>query len=96
MLSAEQLQHLDTFLIVGTFASVFFVAVIIFFCVLFFILDADFFSSKANKDDLEELEKKLTFEIKKAKDKELTAKECALLNMESDIRYIREKFEEKK
>lgn len=96
MLSADQLQHLDTFLIVGTFASIFFVAVIIFFGVLFFILGADFFSSKANKDDLEELEKKLTLEIRKAKDKELTAKECALLNMESDIRYIREKFEEKK
>lgn len=96
MLSAEQLQHLDTFLIVGTFASVFFVAVIVFFCILFFILGEELFSSKANKDDLEELEKKLTLEIGKAKDKELTAKECALMNIESDIKYIRDNLKEKK
>lgn len=95
MLSEEILKNLDTFLSLGIVCGVVFIC-LVGFCVFLFFSYLCERSSKTDKDDLEELEQKLTLEIRKAKDKELSAKDCALMNIESDIKYIREKLKENK
>lgn len=95
MLSEELLETLNTFLTVGIVCGIVFL-ILVFVGLMILFVTSDFRSSKADKDDLEELEQKLTLEIRKAKDKELSAKECALMNIESDIKYIREKLKENK
>lgn len=94
MLSVEQLKNLDTFLIVGIISGIIFLSLVFIGLVFFFV----FFDrpSKVDSDDLKELEEKLTLEIKNANDKELTAKERSLMNMESDIKYICEYIQDYK
>lgn len=95
MLSEQMFETLNTFLTVGIVCGIVFLILVGFFLFVFFgfFLDRP---AKADKDDLEELEQKLTLEIRKSKDKELSAKDCALMNIESDIKYIREKLKENK
>mgnify|MGYP004526891293 CR=1 FL=1 len=95
MLSEELLETLNTFLTVGIVCGIVFLLFVFVGGLVLFVV-SDFRSSKLDKDDLEELEEKLILEIRKAKDKELSAKDCALMNIESDIKYIREKFKENK
>lgn len=94
MLTGQMLQNLDTFLIVGIISGIIFLSLVFIGLVFFFA----FFDrpSKVDSDDLKELEEKLTLEIKNANDKALTAKERALLDMNSDIKYIRENIKENK
>lgn len=95
MLSEQMLETLNTFLTVGIVSGIVFLILVFVGAMVLFVF-SDFRSSNSDKDDLKELEEKLTLEIRKAKDKELTAKECALMNIESDIKYIREKLKENK
>lgn len=95
MLTEKMLQNLDTFLTVGIVCGIVFLILVFVGAMVLFVF-SDFRSSNSDKDDLEELEQKLTLEIRKAKDKDLSAKECALMNIESDIKYIREKLKENK
>lgn len=93
MLSEQMIQNLDTFLIVGIISGIIFLSLVLVGLVFFFVF-ADR-PSKVDRDDLEQLEERLTFE-KKNVNKKLTAKECAFMNMESDIKYIRENIKENK
>lgn len=96
MLSEQMLNDLQLFLNLGSFVCIVFLFLVFGGLVALFIFWNSHISSKTKKDDLKKLEEKLTLEIKKVKDKELTAKECALMNIESDIKYIRDKFKENK
>lgn len=99
MLSAEQLKNLDTFLNLGIAFFILFFILLLTTCILLIVYGSICereASKEQNKDELEELEQKLTLEIRKAKDKELSAKDCALMNIESDIKYIREHIKEDK
>ena len=99
MLSEQMLKNLDTFLNLGIAFFVLCFLLLLGISILL-IVYGSFSEREASKekakDDLEELEEKLTLEIRKIKDKELTAKECALMNIESDIKYIRDKLKENK
>ena len=95
MLSEQMLKDLQLFLNLGIVVCIVFL-VLVFCGLVALVVFCDFFDSKKKKDDLEELEQKLTLEIRNAKDKELMAKDCALMNIESDIKYIREKLKENK
>lgn len=92
MLSEQILHNLDIFLNVGI---AFFVLSIIF---LVFVAWFSFFSylDKCDKEKKQKDKTYLSEEIKRSIDKELTAKECAFMNMESDLRYIRENIKENK
>lgn len=93
------MKNLDTFLNLGIAFFVLFFILFLVTCILLIVYGSiceRHASEEEAKDDLKELEQKLTLEIRKAKDKELSAKDCALMNIESDIKYIREKLKENK
>lgn len=96
MLTEELLKDLDTFLNLGI---AFFVLIFILLLAtsILLIVYGSFSEREASKRiDKEELQAFVSEEIKRSKDKELTAKERALMNMESDIKYICEYIQDYK
>lgn len=96
MLSEQILHNLDIFLNVGIAFFVLSIIFLVFVALFSFFFYLDKCDKEKKQKDKEKLKDFVSDEIKRSKDKELTAKERALMNMESDIKYICEYIQDYK
>lgn len=95
MLSVEQLNHIDLLLNLGVAFFVLALIILVLF-VSYCFTSILFPSDKRDKEMERKIKDYISDEIACQKNKELRAKDCALMNIESDLRYIREKIKENK